>query len=171
MFELSATQKQLQANACEFAKKEIAPRAAEVDRTEQYPWENVKLLTKQGFMGMTIPEEYGGPGMSYLDVVLVIEEIAKACGVSARIVVEANMGAIGAVMKYGTEVQKKIAAEHVLSGDKPAICITEPGAGSAATEMTTRADRKGDRYILNGTKHWITGGGVSKFHLIFARVY
>jgi len=171
MFELSATQKQLQANACEFAKKEIAPRAAEVDRTEQYPWENVKLLTKQGFMGMTIPEEYGGPGMSYLDVVLVIEEIAKACGVSARIVVEANMGAIGAVMKYGTEVQKKIAAEHVLSGDKPAICITEPGAGSAATEMTTRADRKGDRYILNGMKHWITGGGVSKFHLIFARVY
>ena len=171
MFELSATQKQLQANACEFAKKEIAPRAAEVDRTEQYPWENVKLLTKQGFMGMTIPEEYGGPGMSYLDVVLVIEEIAKACGVSARIVVEANMGAIGAVMKYGTKVQKKLAAEHVLSGDKPAICITEPGAGSAATEMTTRAVRKGDRYILNGTKHWITGGGVSKFHLIFARVY
>ena len=86
MFELSATQKQLQANACEFAKKEIAPRAAEVDRTEQYPWENVKLLTKQGFMGMTIPEEYGGPGMSYLDTILVIEEIAKACGVSARIV-------------------------------------------------------------------------------------
>ena len=171
MFELSTTQKQLQANACEFAKNENAPRAAEVDRTEQYPWENVKLLTKHGFMGMTIPEKYGGAGMSYLDLVLVIEEIAKVCGVSARIVVEANMGAIGAVMKYGTKVQKKIAAEHVLSGDKPAICISEPGAGSAATEMTTRADRKGDRYILNGMKHWITGGGVSKFHLIFARVY
>ena len=122
-------------------------------------------------MGMTIPKAYGGKGMTYLATLLVIEEIAKACGVTARIVVEANMGAIGAVMKYGTEVQKKIAAEHVLSGDKPAICITEPGTGSAATEMTTRADRKGDRYILNGTKHWITGGGVSKFHLIFARVY
>ena len=107
MFELSATQKQLQLTAREFAKKEIAPRAAEVDRTEQYPWENVELLTKQGFMGMTIPEEYGGPGMSYMDVVLVIEEIAKACGVSARIVVEANMGAVGAVMKFGSEVQKK----------------------------------------------------------------
>ena len=171
MFELSQTQKELQSTAREFAKKEIAPRAAEIDRTEKYPWENVELLTKQGFMGMTIPVEYGGPGMSYLDVVLVIEEIAKACGVSARIVVEANMGAVGAVMKYGSEIQKKIAAEHVLSGDKPAICITEPGAGSAATEMTTRADHKGDRYILNGTKHWITGGGVSKFHLIFARVF
>ena len=171
MFELSQTQKELQSTAREFAKKEIAPRAAEIDRTEKYPWENVELLTKQGFMGMTIPVEYGGPGMSYLDVVLVIEEIAKACGVSARIVVEANMGAVGAVMKFGSEIQKKIAAEHVLSGDKPAICITEPGAGSAATEMTTRADHKGDRYILNGTKHWITGGGVSKFHLIFARVF
>ena len=171
MFELTETQKQLQATAWEFAKKEIAPRAAEVDRTEQYPWENVKQLTKQGFMGMTVPKEYGGPGMTYLDVVLVIEEIAKVCGVSARIVVEANMGAVGAVMKYGSETQKKLAAEHVLSGDKPAICITEPGAGSAASEMSTRADHKGDHYILNGTKHWITGGGVSKFHLIFARVF
>ena len=171
MFELTETQKQLQATASEFAKKEIAPRAAEVDRTEQYPWENVKQLTKQGFMGMTVPQEYGGPGMTYLDVVLVIEEIAKVCGVSARIVVEANMGAVGAVMKYGSETQKKLAAEHVLSGDKPAICITEPGAGSAASEMSTRADHKGDHYILNGTKHWITGGGVSKFHLIFARVF
>ena len=171
MFELTETQKKLQATAWEFAKKEIAPRAAEVDRTEQYPWENVKQLTKQGFMGMTVPKEYGGPGMTYLDVVLVIEEIAKVCGVSARIVVEANMGAVGAVMKYGSETQKKLAAEHVLSGDKPAICITEPGAGSAASEMSTRADHKGDHYILNGTKHWITGGGVSKFHLIFARVF
>ena len=171
MFELTETQKQLQATAREFAKKEIAPRAAEVDRTEQYSWENVKQLTKQGFMGMTVQQEYGGPGMTYLDVVLVIEEIAKVCGVSARIVVEANMGAVGAVMKYGSETQKKLAAEHVLSGDKPAICITEPGAGSAASEMNTRADHKGDHYILNGTKHWITGGGVSKFHLIFARVF
>ncbi len=64
-----------------------------------------------------------------------------------------------------------MAAEHVLSGDKPAICITEPGAGSAATEMAIRADHKGGRYILNGTKHWITGGGVSKFYLIFVRVF
>ena len=171
MFKLSKTQKQLQATASEFAKNELAPHAAEIDRSEQYPWDNVDLLTKQGYMGMTIPQEYGGSGMSYLDAVLVIEEIAKACGVSARIVVEANMGAVEAVMKFGSEVQKKLVAEHVLSGDKPAICITEPGAGSAATEMSTRADRIGDSYIINGTKHWITGGGVSKFHLIFARVF
>ena len=81
------------------------------------------------------------------------------------------MGAIGAVMRYGSEGQKRLAAELVLGGDKPAICITEPEAGSAATEMATRADRRGDVYVLNGRKHWITGGGVSKLHLIFARVF
>ena len=81
------------------------------------------------------------------------------------------MGAIGAIIKYGSEAQKKLAAGLVLAGDKPAICITEPGAGSAASEMTTRADKKGGVYVLNGTKHWITGGGVSKLHLIFARVF
>ena len=97
--------------------------------------------------------------------------MARACGVTGRIVVEANMGAIGAVMRYGSETQKRLAADLVLGGDKPAICITEPEAGSAATEMATRADRRGDTYVLNGRKHWITGGGVSKLHLIFARVY
>jgi alkylation response protein AidB-like acyl-CoA dehydrogenase len=171
VFELSETQKALQEAARKLAKKEIAPRAADVDRAEQYPWDNVKALTKAGFMGMTIPEHYGGQGLSYLDAVLVVEEMAKVCGVTGRIVVEGNMGAIGAIMKYGSEEQKKLAAELVLSGDKPAICITEPGAGSAATQMTTRADRKGERYVINGRKHWITGGGVSKLHLIFARVF
>ena len=122
------------------------------------------------FLGMTIPEEFGGQGRSYHDAVLVIEEMARVCGVTGRIAVEANMGAIGAIMKYGSKAQKTLAAELVLSGDKPAICITEPEAGSAATEMTTTAERKGDRYILNGKKHWITGGGVSKLHLIFARL-
>jgi alkylation response protein AidB-like acyl-CoA dehydrogenase len=74
-------------------------------------------------------------------------------------------------MAYGSEAQKRLAADLVLDGDKPAICITEPEAGSAATEMTTRADRRGAGYVLKGRKHWITGGGVSKLHLIFARVF
>jgi alkylation response protein AidB-like acyl-CoA dehydrogenase len=74
-------------------------------------------------------------------------------------------------MAYGSPAQKRLAADLVLAGDKPAICITEPEAGSAATEMTTRADRRGDRYILNGRKHWITGGGISRLHLIFARIF
>ncbi len=171
MFELTETQQQLREAARKLAEKDIRPNAAGVDRSEAYPWDNVEKLRDGGFMGMTVPEDLGGPGLSYLDAVLVIEEMAKVCGVSARIVVEANMGAVGAIIAYGSETQRRLAARQVLSGDKPAICITEPGAGSAASEMTTRADRRGNRWIVNGTKHWITGGGVSKLHLIFARAF
>ena len=167
----TAAQSKLVERARALAEAEIAPRAAEVDRSEAYPWDNVAALVRAGFMGMTIPKAYGGAGLSYLDAVLVVEEMAKACGVTGRIVVEGNMGAIGAIMAYGSDEQKRLAAGLVLAGDKPAICITEPGAGSAATEMTTRADRRGDRYVINGLKHWITGGGVSRLHLIFARVF
>ncbi|MGI9464446.1 MAG: acyl-CoA dehydrogenase family protein, partial [Aestuariivirgaceae bacterium] len=170
MYALSDEQKQLQATARQLAQAEIEPRAAEVDRSEEYPWDNVEKLTEAGFMGMTIPKAYGGRGLTYHDAVVVIEEMAKVCSITGRIVVEANMGAIGAVMKYGSEKQKELAAKLVLAGDKPAICITEPGAGSAATEMTTTAVKQGGKYVINGMKHWITGGGVSKFHMIFARV-
>jgi len=167
---LNDTQKQIQERARELAERSFAARAAEIDRTEEYPWDNVELLCEAGFMGMTIPEAYGGLGLGYLDVVVAIEQIARACSTMGRITVEANMGAIGAIMAYGSEQQKKRVAPYVLSGDKPAICITEPEAGSAATEMKTRAVKSGGRYLLNGTKYWITGGGVSRVHLIFARV-
>jgi alkylation response protein AidB-like acyl-CoA dehydrogenase len=170
-FSLTPAQRDLRERARTLAGGAVAARAADVDRSEAYPWDTVKALTEAGFFGMTIPRAYGGPGLSYLDAVLVIDEMAQACGVTGRIVVEANMGAIGAIMAYGSEDQKKQAAALVLAGDKPAICITEPGAGSAATEMTTRADRRGNRYVLNGKKHWITGAGVSRLHLIFARVF
>lgn len=170
MFPLADDYREIQAAARDLATRVIADRAAEVDRTEAYPWHNVEELTKAGFMGMTIPTEWGGRGLTFLHAVLVVEEMAKVCGVTARIVVEANMGAVSAIMKYGTDKQRKLAAELVLAGDKPAICITEPDAGSAATDMTTKAVKKGDTYVINGKKHWITGGGVSKLHLIFARV-
>ena len=170
-FALTDAQIDLQARARALALDKFARRAAEIDRSEDYPWDNVEALKAAGFFGMTIPEPLGGGGLGYLDAVLVIEQVAQVCGPTARIVVEANMGAIGAIMAYGTEAQKRLAAGLVLAGDKPAICITEPGAGSAATEMTTRADRRGDGYVLNGKKHWITGGGVSRLHLIFARVF
>ena len=170
MFHLNDKQRKIQDAARELADGEIAARAADVDRTEDYPWDNVEALAKAGFMGMTIPETHGGRGLSYMDAVLVIEQMARRCGVTGRIAVEANMGAIGAIMAYGTREQQALAASLVLGGDKPAICITEPDAGSAATEMTTTAVRRGDRFIINGTKHWITGGGVSRLHLVFARV-
>ena len=169
--DLTPDQIALQDRARAFAQQVARPRAAEIDAQEQYPWDIVRALADAGFMGMTIPRTYGGQGRSFLDAVLVIEEMAKCCTVTARIVVEANMGAISTVMTYGSEEQKQLAASLVLSGDKPAICITEPDAGSDTTAMTTRADRRGDRYIINGRKHWITGGGVSKLHLIFARVF
>jgi alkylation response protein AidB-like acyl-CoA dehydrogenase len=167
---LTVEQVKLQEEARELADTTIAGQAADTDRSERYPWLVVEQLTEAGFMGMTIPRAYGGRGLTYLDAVLVIEQMARRCGVTGRIVVEANMGGIGAIMAYGTEEQKKFAAAFVLKGDKPAICITEPDAGSAATEMTTTAVRKGGGYVINGTKHWITGGGVSKLHLVFARV-
>lgn len=171
LIDLTPTQKKLRGLAREIAERSVRGRAAETDRSEAYPWDNVRELTKAGLMGHTIPKELGGAGGSFLDAALVVEEMACVCGVTARIVVEANMGAISAVMRYGSEAQKRLAADLVLGGDKPAICITEPAAGSAATEMTTRADRRGDVYVLNGRKHWITGGGVSRLHLVFARVF
>lgn len=170
-FELSPAQRDLRKRARALAEGAVAARAAEIDESREYPWDVVALLREAGFMGMTVPEARGGPGLGYLDAVLVIEEMARACAVTGRIVVESNMGALSAVLAYGTEAQKRRWAEGVLGGDKPAICITEPEAGSAASEMRTRADRHGDSYVLNGTKHWITGGGVSRLHLIFARVF
>jgi 3-sulfinopropanoyl-CoA desulfinase len=168
---LNPAQEDLKRRARGLAREIIAPRAAEVDRSEQYPWDNVEALKNAGFFGMTIPKQYGGQGLGFFEACLVVDEIAQVCGVTGRIVVEANMGAISAVMHYGSEAQKKLAAEMVLSGDKPAICITEPAAGSAASEMTTRADRRGKGYVINGGKHWITGAGVSRLHLVFARVF
>jgi hypothetical protein len=170
MFPLTDDQRDLQTRARDLAEQVFRLRAVAVDRTEEYPWDSIDQLNRAGFMGMTIPKEYGGQGLSYHDTVVVIEEMARCCATMGRITVEANMGAIGAIMAYGSEAQKRLAAECVLSGDKPAICITEPGAGSAATEMTTTAVKRGDSYVLNGQKYWITGGGVSRLHLIFAKV-
>lgn len=169
-FELTDRQCDVQARARHVAETVAGPMASETDRTEAYPWAVVEAMTKAGLMGMSVPKALGGPGHSYFDVALVVEEMAACCGVTGRIAVEGNMGAVGAIIAYGSKSQKESAAKNVLSGDKPAICITEPNAGSAATEMTSTAVRDGDTWVLNGRKHWITGGGVSKLHLIFARV-
>ena len=98
MARLSKAQEELRERAAALARETIAPRAAEVDRSEAYPWDNVDALRGAGFFGMTIPERYGGQGLGYLEAVLVIGEMAKVCGVTGRIVVEANMGAIGTIM-------------------------------------------------------------------------
>ncbi|MEP2641329.1 3-sulfinopropanoyl-CoA desulfinase [Roseobacter sp.] len=169
-FFLSDDHADLKARARHMAETVARPAAAHTDQSEQYPHAVVSQMTAGGFMGMSVPADLGGPGRSCFEIVLVVEEFARCCGVSGRIAVEGNMGALGAVLAYGTDAQRKMVAQHVLAGDKPAICITEPDAGSAATEMTTTATRDGDDWVINGTKHWITGGGVSQVHLIFARV-
>ena len=169
MFQLSDEQSSLRDRARALGES-LRDRAAEIDRTEEYPWDSVAKLKEAGFLGMTLPRELGGQGLGWLEAAVVTEEIARGCAVSARIVVETNMGCISAVTAYGSEAQRRLAAGMVLEGDKPAICITEPGAGSAATEMTTTARRVGGGWVLNGRKHWITGGGVSRLHLVFARM-
>jgi hypothetical protein len=166
--QLTAEQRTLRDRARELAR-DAAAQAADTDRSGHYPWPMVRRMAEAGFMGLTIPREWGGGGGSVMDATLVVEEFSKACAVCGRIAVEANMGAVGAIMAYGTDAQKKLAAGLVGAGDKPAICITEPEAGSAATEITTTAVRRGDRWIINGQKTWITGGGVSRLHLIFCR--
>lgn len=168
---IPAIDQALRERAAAFARDVVAPRAAAIDADREYPWDIVAKLAQAGFMGMSMPREWGGQGASFLDVCVVVEEMAKACTVTARIVVEGNMGAISTVMAYGTEAQKAWAAALVLAGDKPAICITEPDAGSDATGMRTRAQKRGGEWVIDGVKHWITGAGVSRLHLIFARAF
>jgi 3-sulfinopropanoyl-CoA desulfinase len=169
MTTLTADQLDLQARARELAAV-FAERAAEVDRTEQYPMQNAKELAAAGFLGMTIPKEYGGPGLSLLDVVVVIEEISKGCGVSGRIVVDGNLGALSIIMQAGPDAMKKRVADLVLSGDKPVIQISEPGSGTDVNSMTTTATVRGDQVVLNGTKTWITGAHDSIVNVVVARL-
>jgi hypothetical protein len=168
-FTLGPEQVALRARARELADTVFAERAARWDDREEYPWDNVKDLVTAGFMGMTVPRAHGGPDRSVLDVVLVIEEVARACGVTGRIVVEGSLGVVGALRAYGTESQQRRYFPWVLEGEKPAIAITEVEAGSAATDLTTRAEATADGFLLTGHKRYITGAGTSRLYLVFAR--
>jgi len=168
-FPLTPEQEALRARARELADTVFAERAARWDATEEYPWDNVKDLATAGFMGMTIPAAHGGGERPLLDVVLVIEEIARACGITGRIVVEGNLGTVGALLVYGTEAQKRRYFPWVLEGEKPAIAISEPAAGSAATDMTTSVEQTAGGFRINGHKCWITGAGTSRLYLVYGR--
>lgn len=168
-FELTAGQEELRARVRALADAVFADRAQRWDEREEYPWDNVKELVAAGLMGMTIPAEHGGGDRPVLDVVLAIEEVARACGVTARIVVEGNLGVVGALKAYGTEAQKRRYFPWVLEGEKPAIAISEPEAGSAATDLATRADEVDGGFVITGHKRWITGAGTSRLYLVFAR--
>src|SRR5881398_2924669 len=165
-FHLTVEQQALRQRARDLADGTFAGRAARWDESEEYPWDNVKDLVAGGFMGITIPREHGGADRPILDVVLVIEEVARACGITGRIVVEGSLGVVGALSAYGTEAQKRRYFPWVLEGDKPAIAISEPGAGSAATDLETRAEEAPGGYRLTGHKCWITGAGTSRLYLV-----
>ena len=167
--DLTAEQQAFRTRVRELADTTLAPRAAKWDATEEYPWENVKDLVAAGLMGMTIPREHGGPDRPALEVVLAIEEVARACGITGRIVVEGSLGVVGALRAYGTDAQRRRYFPWVLEGDKPAIAISEPAAGSAATDLETRADEVAGGFALTGHKCWITGAGTSRLYLVFAR--
>src|SRR5438874_569796 len=168
-FELTTEQQALRQRARDLADRAFAERAARWDASEEYPWDNVKDLAAAGFMGMTVPTAYGGGERPLLDVVLVIEEVARACGITGRIVVEGNLGTVGALNAYGTDAQKRRWFPWVLEGEKPAIAISEPGAGSAATDMQTRIEETPGGYRIHGHKCWITGAGTSRLYLVYGR--
>jgi len=168
-FPLTPEQEAIRARARALADHEFRERAARWDEREEYPWDNVKRLVEAGLMGMTVPAAYGGPGRDLLDVILAIEQVARVCGVTGRILVDSNLGAVGALIHFGSEAQKQKYLPRVLQGDKPAIAITEAGAGSAATDLETRAERAGDAWRLTGSKRWITGAGVSQTYVVLCR--
>jgi 3-sulfinopropanoyl-CoA desulfinase len=168
-FPLTPEQESIRARARALADHEFRERAARWDEREEYPWDNVKRLVEAGLLGMTVPAAYGGPGRALLDLVLAIEQVARVCGVTGRILVDSNLGPVGALVHFGSEAQKQKYLPRVLQGDKPAIAITEAGAGSAASELETRAERDGDAWVLTGAKRWITGAGVSQTYVVLCR--
>jgi alkylation response protein AidB-like acyl-CoA dehydrogenase len=168
-FPLTTEQAALQARVRALADRDFRERAARWDEREEYPWDNVKQLVAEGLMGLTVPRPYGGRGRPLLDAVLAIEQVARVCGVTGRILVDSNLGPVGAIVHCGTEAQKGRYLPRVVQGDKPAIAITEPRAGSAASDLETRAEPDGDGWRLTGTKRWITGAGVSQTYVVFCR--
>ncbi|MEW6086546.1 MAG: acyl-CoA dehydrogenase [Chloroflexota bacterium] len=168
MFTLSDEHKMIQNLAREFAQKEIAPIAAEFDESGEFPKATIKKMGEQGFMGLEIPEQYGGAGMDTLAYVLALEEICKADASHGVIMSVNNSLYCHGIMKFGTEEQKKKFVTPIASGKAVgAYSLTEPQSGSDAGTMKSRAVRDGGYYILNGRKSWVTSGPVADYFVVF----
>jgi alkylation response protein AidB-like acyl-CoA dehydrogenase len=171
-FGLTVEQEHLREVAAKVAAEVYAPRAAQwdLDRTP-LPHDEVARLAELGFLGLAIPEEYGGQGGSLVDALVVIEELAKVCRPAAFHVFECNTGPIRVVEQFGTEAQKQRWLPASCRGEQTmAIGISEPEAGSAATDLTTRARREGDEWVINGNKRWISNGGHADSYLVYCRM-
>ncbi len=152
-----------------FAQERLAPFAAEWDKHHTFPAEALKELGELGAMGMCVPEEWGGAGMDYMSLVLTLEEIAAGDGATSTIVSVQNSLACGITQKYGTDAQKEEWLKPLARGEKlGCFCLTEPHTGSDAAAITTRADRDGDHFVLNGVKQFITTGKHAHMAIVFA---
>jgi alkylation response protein AidB-like acyl-CoA dehydrogenase len=148
--------------------EKVAPRAAEIDAKGEFPWDIQKLFAENDLLGIPFPAEYGGLGGSFLTYVKVVEEISKACASSALIVAVQELGALPIIIA-GSHEQKQRYIPKLASGEwTAAYALTEPSSGSDAGTMRVRAERRGDKYIVNGNKIWITHGGVADVIVVFA---
>ncbi len=152
----------------EIAREQVAPRAAEIDHTSQFPWDIKDLLAQQDILAMPFPTEYGGIGSSELAVVMAIEELARHCATTSLILAVQQLGSLPIILA-GNDQQKRKYLPQLASGEwLAAFGLTEAGSGSDAAAMRTFAVRKGDSYILNGSKRFITNGGLAQVNSIFA---
>ena len=166
---LNEEQLMVQQTVRDLARDVIAPRAGEIDRTEEFPWDIVDLFRKQDLFALPFPPEYGGLSGSALTLNVAIEEVAKACATSALILAVQALGGYP-IMLAGSDEQKERFLPDLASGKKiAAYALTEPGAGSDPAGMETKAVRQGDDYVITGSKIWITNGGVADTIVVFAK--
>ncbi len=169
-FELGKEQREIRDRAAEFADREVAPRAAELDREDRFPTETFEKLADVGFMGLCVPEEYGGAGTDFLSYVLLLEEISRAdAGVGVTLAVHTSAGTLPILM-YGDEDQKARWVPDLARGEKiGCFALTEPEAGSDAAAIAASAERVDGGYRLYGHKQWVTNGRVAGAMVVFAR--
>ena len=169
-FALGETADMLREQVEDFAASEIAPRAAEIDRSNEFPMDLWEKLGRLGVLGVTVPEEHGGAGMGYLEHVVAMEEISRAsASVGLSYGAHSNL-CVNQINRNGSEAQKRRFLPKLISGEwVGALAMSEPGAGSDVVGMKTRADRVGDRWRLNGGKMWITNGPDAQVVVVYAK--
>lgn len=169
-FELTKEQKMVQKMAREFARKELADKAAQRDQDHEYPADSLKKMGELGLLGMLVPEKYGGEEMDTVSYALALTEIAYACASTAVIMSVHNSICCGSLVRFGTEEQKQKYLVPMAAGEKIAsFALSEPDAGSDPASLSTTASRQGNHYLLNGTKRWITGGATSEIFIVLAK--
>src|SRR5437588_9155507 len=166
-FEFTAEQVAIRDTIRELVQDRVAPRAAEIDQTAEYPKDIEKLFAENGILGIPFPEQYGGISGSSVTICMGIEEIAKACASSSLILAVQALGSYP-ILVAGTEEQKQRLCPPLASGDMVAYALSEPGSGSDAAAMQTTAKRYGDEYVLTGSKVFITHGNVAETLVVFA---